>query len=393
MGLMFSFQLPTRVEFGQGVSKRIGPIAKEMGSKRVLIVTDGGIKESGILDTIRQVVEAEGLQVLVFSEVEANPTDVTTERGAVLAKEWKSDLIVGLGGGSSMDAAKGISVLMTNPGSIRSYNGPGKVKNHTMPLLTVPTTSGTGSEANYWSIITDTNLKIKMSVGGPAVTAGGPCVAAKLALVDPLLTLSVPQRSTASCGIDAFSHAYGAYLAKPRQPFSDSLALMSMELIGNNLRRAYSDGSDVQARENMSVASCMAGIAFANSDCTAEHSLAEATGGYYPKVAHGVAIGIFLPHIMEFTCISEPERFRRIAQAMGEDISGLTARQAANKAIQAVRELIIDVGLPTTLKEVGVEKEGIKQIVSRAMINLSTPSNPRLISENDFLTVTTRAYE
>ena len=137
----------------------------------------------------------------------------------------------------------------------------------------------------------------------------------------------------------------------------------------------------------------MAGIAFANSDCTAEHSLAEATGGYYPRVAHGVAIGIFLPHIMEFTCISEPERFRRIAIAMGEDISGLTTRQAANKAIQAVRDLIADVGLPTTLKDVGVEREGIKQVVNRAVINLSTPSNPRQISENDFLSIATRAYE
>jgi alcohol dehydrogenase len=368
-------------------------VAKEMGSKRVLIVTDKGIKDSGILDTIKQAIESEGLGVHVFTEVEANPTDVTTEKGAALAKDWKCDLIVGLGGGSSMDAAKGISVLMTNPGSIRNYNGPGKIKNHTMPLVTIPTTSGTGSEANYWAIVTDTNLKVKMSVGGPAVSAGGPCVAAKLALVDPLLTLSVPQRSTASCGIDAFSHAYGAYLAKPRQPFSDALALMAMELISNNLRKAYSDGSDVPARENMSVASCMAGVAFANSDCTAEHSLAEATGAYYPKVAHGVAIGIFLPHIMEFSCISEPERFRRIAVAMGEDVSGLTARQAANKVIQAVRDLIMDVNLPITLKDVGVEKEGIKQIVSRAVINLSTPSNPRQISESDFLRVTTRAYE
>ena len=136
----------------------------------------------------------------------------------------------------------------------------------------------------------------------------------------------------------------------------------------------------------------MAGIAFANSDCTAEHSLAEATGGYYPKVAHGVAISIFLPHIMEFTSIAEPERFKRIAQAMGENTSGLTARQCANKAIEAVKELIIDVGLPTTLKDVGVEKEGIKQIVDRAMINLSTPSNPRQIAENDFLAIATRAY-
>jgi alcohol dehydrogenase len=370
----------------------MGLVAKELRSKRVLIVTDKGITESGILDSIKHVVEAEGLEVRVFNDVEANPTDVTTERGSTLAKEWKSDLIVGLGGGSSMDSAKGIAVLMTNPGSIRDYNGPGKVKNNPLPIVTIPTTSGTGSEANYWSIITDTALKVKMSVGGPAVSAGGPCVAAKIALVDPMLTLSVPQRSTASCGVDAFSHAYGAYLAKPRQAFSDSLALMSMELIANNLRKAYSDGSDIQARENMSMASCMAGIAFANSDCTAEHSLAEATGGYYPTVAHGVAIGIYLPHIMEFSWISEPERFRRIAQAMGEDISGLSARQCAMKAIESVKQLIMDVGLPTRLKDVGVESEGIKQIVSRAMINLSTPSNPRQMAENDFLTVATRAY-
>ncbi len=245
----YNWGSPT-IEFGCGKVQRVGDIAKSMGAKMILVVTDQGIVKAGICKKVIDSLEGVNIQYEVFDKVEPNPLDTIVEDGAKIAKEINCDLIIGLGGGSSMDTAKAISLLVTNPGTIRDYEVRSaedfdKIKNNPKPLITVPTTAGTGSEANFWSIITNTEKWNKMAIGGPPPYPGGPCIAAKVAIVDPMLTIKLPPKQTAVTGIDAFTHALEAYTANVSNPISDALSEYAMREIGEYLPIAYTNGNDI----------------------------------------------------------------------------------------------------------------------------------------------------
>ena len=391
------------IEFGSGKSGKLAEIIEGMNAKKILIVTDKGVIQAGILTKIEEPLKAAKLNYTVFDEVEPNPLDRTVEKGAELARKIESDVVVGLGGGSAIDSAKAISILTTNPGTIRDYQikeeeDLKKLKKHPTPLITIPTTSGTGTEGNFWSIITHTDNWSKMAIGGPPPYPGGPCIAAKVALDDPLLTVTLPPFQTASTGLDVFAHHYDSYTANVSNPISDALSEYSIKLIRDYLPIAYTNGSDVEAREMMMLASCLGGISFANSDCSGVHCLAEALGGMYgnppkPVIPHGLACSLFLPWMMEFNCLTDPVKHANVANFLGECIEGLSLIEAARKSVNGIKRLIKTVEVPTSMKGLGVKEEDLEAVAERACWNVSVGSNPRALSNEVFLDILKKAYQ
>src|SRR5699024_773695 len=255
--------------------------------------------------------------------------------------------LIAIGGGSSIDTSKAISMIVENGGNINDYDnspqGGKEVKSEGLPVFTIPTTSGTGSEVTQWAVVTDVQRNWKSSIGSPLM-------APKVSVVDPTLTLGLPPAITASTGVDALTHAIEAYTCKgattSESPITDALALRAIKLVGNNLRTAYSQGENYEARKNTMFGSTLAGMSFPNVGLGTVHGMAHPLGGHF-EVAHGVANAILLPYVMEFNVLTNPERFSNIAVALGEDITGLNPMEAARKAVKAVRSLIQDVEIPS----------------------------------------------
>jgi alcohol dehydrogenase class IV len=395
----YSFNFPIWVEFGCGSSKKVGEIAKQINWKKAFIVTDTGVRKAGLLDGILESLESCKIPYHVYDGVQPNPTDVGVEKASEIFKEEKCDFIIAIGGGSSMDTGKGVALLATNPGRIKDYEirsmedlVKGKIKNHIAPLITIPTTAGTGSEIDFWAVITDTERKFKMCLGQAPLYPGGPYLGAVFALVDPLMTLTLPPSQTASTGIDALSHAIETYVSKGSPPIVEPLALHAIELIAKYLPIAYADGSNIEARENMMFAAHIAGICENLANCGLIHSLAEVVGGMYWNVPHGTAIAVFMPEIMEFNRMAVPEKFKKIAIAMGEKVEGLSLREASIKAIDAVKKLISELKMAKSLKDLGVKEGDLPDIAKKAMETVEYGGNPRVASYEDLLTIVRKCY-
>lgn len=400
MLLPYSFNFPIWVEFGRGSSKKVGEIAKQRNWKRAFIVTDTGVRKAGLLEGILESLESHKISYCVFDGVQPNPTDVMVEKAAEIFKEESCDFIIAVGGGSSMDTGKGVALLATNPGRIKDYEirsmedlAKGKIKNHIAPLITIPTTAGTGSEIDFWAVITDTERKFKMCLGQAPLYPGGPYLGAVYALVDPLLTLTLPPLQTAATGIDALSHAIETYVSKGSPLIVEPLALHAIELIAKYLLIAYADGSNIEARENMMFAAHLAGMCENLANCGLIHSLAEVVGGMYWNVPHGCAIAVFMPKVMEFNRMAVPEKFKKIAIAMGEKVKGLSLREASKKAIDAVEKLLSDLKMPKSLKDLGVKEEDLTEIAKKAMETVEYGGNPRVASYEDILSIVKKCYD
>ncbi|UCF93338.1 MAG: iron-containing alcohol dehydrogenase [Desulfobacterales bacterium] len=379
----FQFLLPTRIVFGNEVINQIGEEAKNFG-KRALIVTDKGVLKTGYVERITQCLAEVQIEAEVFANVDPNPRDKSVDQGSKKAQQFKADLLIGVGGGSAIDTAKAIGVIMQEGGKINDYEGLDRVNKPITPLIAVPTTAGTGTEVTFWSVITDTKRKFKMSIGSPLM-------AAKVALVDPTLTLTLPKDITAYTGIDALVHSIEGYTATLSQPISDSLALTAIELISNNIRKVYANGKNLSARYEMMLASMLAGIAFGNSDVAAVHCMGEAMGGLY-DTPHGVSMAVCLPYCIEYNLISNPEKFAKIAQALGENTVGLSTLAAAKKCIVAIRDLLGDLNIPSA-RTLGLQKQDLKKLAEAAAANVAVESNPRMLDQQDFLSMFQRAYD
>ena len=372
----FSFQLPTRIEFGNGVSATVGEEAKGLGGSRALVVTDPGVVSAGLLDPVLASLKTARIVTAVFDEVAPNPREASVARGAELAIAEQCDVLVALGGGSPMDTAKAIGVIQQEGGQIADYEGLGRVGKPITPLIAIPTTAGTGSEVTFWSVITDRARSFKMSIGSPLI-------AARVALVDPEVTVGLPAALTAATGMDALAHAVEAYTATLSEPITDSLALTAIRLVARSLRQAYANGGNLGARYEMMLASLLATVASGNADVGGAHCMGEAIGGLY-DIPHGVACAIYLPEVVDFNCIALPEKFGAIAQALGEDTAGLSLADAAKCAAPAIRKLSNDVHIPTAA-EVGVRPEDYPKLAKAASVNVSVESNCRIASEQDFV--------
>ncbi len=370
----FSFELPTRIEFGQGVSSAVADVLGDLGGKRPLVVTDKGVINAGIFEKIKDYLEGKGLEYLVFSSVEPNPKDRDVMNGASEAEAFGADSIIAIGGGSPIDCAKGIGVIVTHGGKIRDYEGRNAVTKETLPMVAVPTTSGTGSEVTFSSVITDTTDRFKFSIRHPRI-------AARVALCDPGLTVSMPPMLTAATGMDALTHAIEGFTAKPSEPVADACALYAIEMIVKYLPRAVNSGDDMEARSAMLMGSVLAGISFSHSDVASVHCIAEALGGMY-DAPHGMCNAVALAPVMRFNMPFCVDRYARVATAMGLSFKG--AKEGAEKAVEKVEGLAADVGLPP-FSSLGVRDEDRETIAEYSARNGSNSSNPRPMSKEDYL--------
>lgn len=376
----FEFTLPTKILFGQGCVARLPEQLSLLGGKRPLVVTDRGVAQAGLLDRITGLLS--GFDYAVYDGVEANPKDANVEEGARIARAHKADSLIALGGGSPIDCAKSIGVLLAHKADkIKAFEGKTAATLPQPPFITIPTTAGTGSELTFSSVITDTENHYKMTVKSPFTAAAA-------AICDPELTLSVPPAVTAATGVDALTHAIEAYTATCAEPIGDACALYAVELIYKNLVRAVEHGEDIEARSAMLMGSMLAGIAFSHSDVASVHCVAESLGGVY-DLPHGVCNAVFLPYVMEYNAPYCPERYARVAAAMGFSFSG--SQQGCEFAVRAVKRLALDVKLPAFASL--VEDVDFERIADMSMQNISTASNPRPMAREDYLAVLKKAYK
>lgn len=345
------FYSPTRIIFGEGSLKRVGEEARKFGEKVLIVTGKSSSKKAGSLDEVVNSLTSHNLRVEVFNKVEPDPSVETVEEGAKFAKKCAVEVIIGLGGGSSMDAAKGIALLMTNKGSITDYFGMDKVKEPAIPVIAIPTTAGTGSEVTKYAVVTDQKKMLKQIIGSFHISP-------VLAILDPMLTLSMPASLTANTGADALSHAIESYVCTKANPVSDILALESIRLIAEALPGAVSQPENIEVRKKMLFASSIAGIALTSSGAGIIHGMGYSITLYY-GAPHGLANALLMPEAMEFNLVANPIKYRNIAVAMGKKVEGLLEKDAARLSVVAVRELSEKIGIPRGLKEIGVKEESL----------------------------------
>jgi alcohol dehydrogenase len=374
------FHAPTRIVFGSGAVAQVKAEAERAGGDdRPLIVTDKGLIAAGVADKVL----SQFPRALVFDEVEANPKHTTVNRAGELAREAKPRLVIGLGGGSSLDAAKAVALLAANPGGIEDYEGREKYATPPLPLLAVPTTCGTGSEVTWVSVITHTGRMFKMSIKGTAMYPVA-------AVVDPDLLRSLPGPLVASTGMDALTHAVEAYTVKPANPITDIFARDAVRLILSSIMGAFSDiKGNVEARERLMLGSLVAGLAFGNSDVGAVHCLAESVGSMF-DTPHGVANAVFLPLVMEFNLPAVAGKYVDLARVAG--INDEDERRAAQKLVGRVKDLSRQLGIPS-FRSLNIPESAFPEIAQKSFRNNSNPSNARDVGVADYLSLLHKAAE
>lgn len=377
---VFRFFIPTVTLMGIGAHKEISNQIQTLGAKKPLIVTDKGITGAGITEKIVKMVKEDiGVTCAVFDETIPNPTDKNVHDGLESYKSNGCDSIISLGGGSPHDCAKGIGIVATNGGKINDYEGVDKSKENMPPFIAVNTTAGTASEMTRFCIVTDTSRKVKMAIVDWRATP-------TVAINDPLLMVGMPAALTAATGMDALTHAVEAYVATTPTPVTDACALQAITLVANNLRAAVANGDDMAARDQMAYAEYLAGMAFNSAGLGYVHAMAHQLGGFY-DLPHGVCNAILLPHISRFNLIAKMDRFGDIAKAMGENIDGLSKREAADVALEAIKILSSDVGIPSGLTELGVKEEDLKIMAENAQKDACGLTNPRHPTLEDIIQI------
>jgi alcohol dehydrogenase len=361
------FYMPTRVIFGRGVAGRAGTHAASLAGHRVMLVTDPGVQAAGLAEPVRDHLAAAGLEVLTFAQVEPNPRDLDCLAGADLAADFQAGAFVAVGGGSAIDTAKCIALLRANGGHPRDWEDFGALRHDPSPVLAIPTTAGTGSEVSPSAVITDTARKKKMNLFDMRNCP-------KIALVDPDLTLSCAPSLTAAAGMDALSHAVDSLHCRLATPASDALALEGARLVARYIRRAMASPTDIEARCGMAQGSLSAGIAVGLTDVAGIHCLAEAIGGLYGH-PHGYCCATSMPPVMEYNLPASTDRYARLAHAFGLAPGLRGNRELALLAIDFIRRLNRDLGVPP-MRQL-IRAEDLELLGHKAEQNTSTPSNPR----------------
>jgi alcohol dehydrogenase len=380
----YSFAIPTRIEFGEGVIQKAGEEARGLGAKKVMLVADKGVIGAGLTEPVEESLTTAGIPYVIFDRVVPNPRDVHVEEGFRAAKEEGVDALIAVGGGSSMDTAKGIGTLLTHGGTVQDWCGFQLLERPITPLICVPTTAGTGSEVTPFAVITDTKEHVKLNIFDPKA-------AATVALVDPSALLGLPPHIMASTGVDAMTHAVEAYTCNVSNPHTDAYALYAITLIIGNLRDAVA-APDIESCTGMMLGSTIAGIAFGYSDVAAVHCMAEALGGRY-DTPHGVANALFLPVVTEFNIPADVQKHLDIARALGVNVDGKKPEAAAMEGVDALRKLCGDVGIPKMKDLPEIDPDDFPALAEAAEANVSTPSNPREVTAKDYLYLFKRAYE
>ena len=380
-----NFQIKTRIVFGRSGLSKLGELAKESGAKKFLLIGDPALERHGFIQKALASLNEAGMSGQVFQGVEPEPYLDNVEQAADLGRSIEADLVIGLGGGSTMDTAKAAAVLLTNDGKAEDYVGLDKVGLPGAGTIMVPTTAGTGAEVTFTAVFTNRETKAKGGINSPYLYPN-------IALLDPELTLPLPPGVTAQTGMDAMTHAVESVSSRSSSIFTEALALTAVRLIGDNLRRAVFHGEDIEARENMLMGSLFAGLALADAGVGAAHALAYPLGGFY-RIPHGLANAILIPYVMEFNLPAAERSFALIARAMGEPVDGLPPRRAADAAVDSIRTLCEDIGIPSSLAEIGVPGDDIPKLVEGALkVTRPVENNPRKLEKEEAQYIYERAF-
>lgn len=395
MDLSFSFYMPTRIIFGPGRLSELARTPHLPGRKALVVIGAGGaMRRNGYLDSVLETLTQRGMESVVYDRILPNPVSDHVDEGAAVARQEGCDLVIGLGGGSSIDSAKSIAVMAKNPGRYWDYIGSGSggrkaPVNGALPIVAIPTTAGTGTEADPWTVITKTETREKTGLGNDSTYP-------VLSIVDPELTLSLPPAITAHTGMDAFFHAVEAYLATCHQPASDHLALEAVGLITRYLPVAVRDGSNGKARTMLAWASTEAGICESLSACISHHSIEHALSAFHPELAHGA--GLTALSVSYFTYLAErvPERFPALARAMGVAVDSLSEKEKPFTFITALTRLITDSGLrPGGLKSYGIKKEKLRELAENSFYTMGGlyRVTPFSLTVDDVVNILENAFE
>jgi len=401
MRTTWTFHSAGQILFGKHAVRQVGEVVQRLQGKRVFVVADPILVRLGMLDQVFEPLKAAGLAVDAFTEGEPEPAIPTTMRCAEQARAFRPDVVIGLGGGSNMDMAKIAATLLAHPIPFQDIWGDDRIPGPILPLICVPTTAGTGSEVSGAAVVTDADNHIKVGILSNWLRP-------RVALVDPMLTLSCPPKVTADSGIDALTHAIEGYTAvdneafplppgersiyQGKHPMGDLVAEKAIQLIGRYLERAVKDGSDLEAREGMALGALLGGLAFSNVGVALVHALEYPVGGAV-HVSHGAGNGLLLPYVMRFNLPTRQREFAAIASLLGENTAGLSEAAAAEQAIAAVFRLRQAIGIPNRLRELGVEATLLRTFAAKTFaIKRLLRVNPRSTSEADIQGILDSAF-
>jgi alcohol dehydrogenase class IV len=383
-----TFQIPATIVTGAGASRTVGEHARRLGADRALLVTDPYMSQTGVAGAIQERLEEAGVATTVFDAVQPDPTDHNVEEGLSALRSSDAQVVVAVGGGSALDAAKMISVGDANPGPIREYMGYHRIPNPGLPLIAIPTTAGTGSEATRVTVITESETHTKMMIlDGKLVP--------QVALVDYELTLTMPPALTAHVGVDTLTHGIEAYVSKLAGPMTDPYALSCIRLVGATLRRAWSDPDDREAREAMALAACHGGIAFANSSVCLVHGMSRPLGATF-GIAHGLSNAVLLPAVTAYSIGQATERYATVARALG--VADLDDRDttACDKLLAGLQQLNADIQVPPLRDLPGVTEDAFEAALAKmaddALASGSPARNPRVPETAEVVELYRRAW-
>lgn len=377
------FVIPELI-FGIGSISQIGDSILRLGGTNAFIVTDPGVAKSGwVKKAISYIIEC-GIEYHVFMDITSNPKDYEVMRAAKEYKYRGCDIVVAIGGGSCIDAAKAVAMLSSNDGVIHEFQGIDKIKHPLPPMVMLPTTAGSGADISQFCIITDTTRKVKMAMVSKSLIPD-------ISITDPMTLITKEPIFTAYTGMDALTHAIEAYLSIASTPLTDLLGLNAIKLISENLRFSVFSQKDIEAKSNIARASQQAAMAFSNAILGAVHAMSHPLGGLL-DMPHGEANSILLPYVMEFNRPVAHQKYRNIAIAMGEDVECLSETEAAFKAISSVNRLARDIGIPMRLSEIGLDKKYIPELSEQTMEDACLITNPREVKQVDIEDIFNEAY-
>ncbi|KRF19152.1 alcohol dehydrogenase [Nocardioides sp. Soil797] len=363
------------VVLGSGSLTEAGFAAARLGARRPLVVTDPGIIEAGWVSELISHLREAGLEPVVWSNVTPNPRDHEIRAAYAHYAEWDCDVIIGIGGGSVADAAKGVAILSGNGGDILDYAGVDLITHPIPPLLIIPTTSGTGADVSQFCIVTDTERSVKVTILGRALVPD-------ISITDPRLLVTMPEDLNAATGLDALTHGIEAFVSLAHNPLADTHALSAVGLVCRNLRTTMTTPRETDARRKMAQASLQAGLAFSNAILGATHAMSHQVGGLL-DAPHGVVNGVLLPHVVRYNARATPDRFVELAAAAGLAEQGMPGEEAAEMLADHIRRLADDIGVPRGLKELGVTEADIPRLASTTLDDACLTTNPRLASEQE----------